>query len=94
MSWLQNARRRIMLLSGTGLAFAGTAALTVSALVQPAAAADAIPASRAAALLQATAGDKANEVEAVGEEAKLINAAMPFSNTPVVAARAFVLPAG
>ncbi len=94
MSWLQTARRRIMLLSGTGLAFAGTGALTVSALVQPAAAADAIPASRAAALLQATAGDKANEVEAVGEEAKLINAAMPFSNTPVVAARAFVLPAG
>ena len=94
MSWLQIAHKRGMLLSGTGLAVAGTAALTVSALVQPAAAADAIPAARAAALIQATAGDQANEVQAVGEEAKLINAAMPFSDAPVIAARAFVLPAG
>jgi spore germination cell wall hydrolase CwlJ-like protein len=94
MSWLQIARKRSMLLSGTGLAVAGTAALTVSALVQPAAAADAIPAARAAALIQATAGDQANAVAAVGEEAKLINAAMPFSDAPVIAARAFVLPAG
>jgi spore germination cell wall hydrolase CwlJ-like protein len=94
MSWLQIAHKRGMLLSGTGLAVAGTAALTMSALVQPAAAADAIPAARAAALIQATAGDQANEVQAVGEEAKLINAAMPFSDAPVIAARAFVLPAG
>ena len=95
MPWLQIARARGMLLSGTGLAVAGTAALTVSGLVQPAAAADGpIAAARAAALIQATAGDKANEVSAVGDEAKLINAAMPFSDAPVVAARAFVLPAG
>jgi spore germination cell wall hydrolase CwlJ-like protein len=94
MSWLQFARTRRMLLSGAGLAALGTAALTVSALVQPAAAADSIPATRAAALLQATAGSQANKVEAIGDEAKLINAAMPFSQAPVIAARAFVLPAG
>jgi spore germination cell wall hydrolase CwlJ-like protein len=96
MSWLQFARTRRMLLSGAGLAAAGTAALTVSTLVQPAAAADSmpIPAARAAALLQATAGSQASKVEAVGDRAKLINAAMPFSEAPVVAARAFVLPAG
>ena len=94
MSWLQITRQRGKLLSGAGLAVAGTAALTVSALVQPAVAADAIPAARAAALIQATAGAGANEVKAVGDEAKLINAAMPFSDAPVIAARAFVLPAG
>jgi spore germination cell wall hydrolase CwlJ-like protein len=94
MSWFHMAHKRGMLLLGAGLAIAGTAALTVSALVQPAVAADAIPAARAAALIQATAGARANEVEAVGHEAKLINAAMPFSDAPVIAARAFVLPAG
>jgi spore germination cell wall hydrolase CwlJ-like protein len=94
MSWLHFARTRRMLLSGAGLAAAGTAALTVSALVQPAAAADAIPTARAAALLRATSGSQADKVAAVGEKAKLINAAMPFSEAPVIAARAFVLPAG
>lgn len=96
MSWFQFARTRSLLLSGTGLAVAGTAALTVSAVVQPAAAADTmpIPAERAAALLQATAGSSADKVAAIGDRAKLINAAMPFSEAPVVAARAFVLPAG
>ena len=95
MTWLQVARKRSMLLSGSGLAMAGTAALTMSGLVQPAVAADnAISADRAVALIQATAGDKANEVKAVGAEAQVINAAMPFSDAPVIAARAFVLPAG
>ena len=96
MPWLQIARRRGMLLSGAGLAVAGTAALTVSGLVQPALASDTIELApaRAAALLEATAGNGANNVQAVGEQAQLINAAMPFSDAPVVAARSFVLPAG
>jgi spore germination cell wall hydrolase CwlJ-like protein len=85
-----------MLLSGAGLAFLGTAALTMSSLSQPAVASDSrpIPAAKAAALLQATTGDDANKVQAVGDQAKLINAALPFSDAPVLAARAFVLPAG
>lgn len=94
MSWLHLARRRGSLLSGVSLAVAGTAALTVSAVVEPAAAADSRPiaAARAAQLMQATAD--ADKVQAVGEQAKLINAALPFSQAPVIAARAFVLPAG
>ncbi len=95
MSWLPFARNRGLLFSGAGVAFAGGMALTVSTLVQPSAAdSRPIPASRAAALMQATAGNGADKVKAVGDEAKLINAAMPFSDAPVVAARAFVLPAG
>ena len=95
MSWLQFARKRLTFLSGAGLAIAGTAALTVSAVVQPASAADnwPIPAARAAQLLQATTGDQANQVAAIGDRAKLINAALPFSGSPIVAARGFVLPA-
>lgn len=96
MSWLHFARTRPMLLSGAGLAALGTATLTVSTFVEPAAAADSGPilSAQAAALVQATAGSQANKVEAMGEQAKIINAAMPFSDAPVIAARAFVMPAG
>ena len=96
MSWLDLARTRRMLLSGAGLALAGTCALTMSTLVQPASAADGRPlsAANAAALVRATTGAGAAEVAAVGEDARLINAALPFSEAPVIAARAFVLPAG
>lgn len=96
MTVLHLARTKGMLLSGAGLAFLGTAALTMSSLAQPAVASDSlpIPAAKAAALMQATTGDQANKVQAVGDQAKLINAALPFSNAPVMAARAFVLPTG
>ena len=89
------ARGRRLLFPGAGV-LAGVAALAGSTLVRPAAAADNRPlaAARAAALIQATTGDSANSVAAVGDDAKLINAALPFSDAPVVAARAFVLPAG
>ncbi|WP_118855731.1 cell wall hydrolase [Sphingomonas mesophila] len=53
-----------------------------------------IAAAQAAALVAATSGEKANEVRALGKDAQLINAAMPFSQTPVRAAGAFVIPAG
>jgi spore germination cell wall hydrolase CwlJ-like protein len=96
MSWLQFLRTRGSLLSGGVLAVLGTATLSVSALMQPAVAADSmpLPAGRAAALVQATSGDTAGNVSAIGDEAKLINAALPFSAAPVTAARAFILPAG
>ena len=89
------ARGRRLLFPGAGV-LAGVAALAGSTLVRPAAAADNRPlaAARAAALIQATTRDYANSVAAVGDDAKLINAALPFSDAPVVAARAFVLPAG
>ncbi len=88
MSWLHIAGRRRLLLSGAG-AIAAVAALAGSTLVPPAAAADNRPiaAARAAALIQATSGDAANKVQAIGDEAMLINAALPFIDAPVVAGR-------
>ncbi|HET9355964.1 MAG TPA: cell wall hydrolase [Sphingomicrobium sp.] len=49
--------------------------------------------AQAAVLLAATSGEKANEVRALGKNAELINAAMPFSAAPVRSAGAFVIPA-
>lgn len=50
-----------------------------------------IPPARAAALIQATTGDAAIEVTAVGDAAKLINASMPFVTGPIASARPFAL---
>ena len=47
--------------------------------------------ARAAALIGATTGDAALAVKAVGAEAQLINASMPFDATPVLAARPFAI---
>ena len=47
--------------------------------------------ARAAALIQATSGTAATQVKAIGEDARLINASMPFDSVPVKAAHAFVL---
>ena len=46
---------------------------------------------RAAALIEATSGDAAIAVTAVGEQAKLVNAAMPFASGPVAGAAPFDL---
>ena len=53
-----------------------------------------IPKARAAALIQATSGSAATEMRAVGEEAKVINAALPFANAPLHSAQRFVLSGG
>ena len=50
-----------------------------------------LPPARAAALIEATSGDAAVAVKAVGEEARLINAAMAFATGPVASARPFDL---
>jgi hypothetical protein len=47
--------------------------------------------SAAASLIAATSGEHLVENRAIGIQAKLINAAMPFSSTPVSAARPFDL---
>ncbi|HEX3423904.1 MAG TPA: cell wall hydrolase [Sphingomicrobium sp.] len=67
-------------------------ALLVSAR-QPASAAVTvmIPKARAAALIQATSGDSMTDMRAVGDEARLINAALPFANGPLHSAQRFVL---
>ena len=50
-----------------------------------------IPAADAAALIDMTSGEHLIQARAVGEEAKLINASMPFSSLPINAARPFDL---
>ena len=45
--------------------------------------------ARAASLVEATTGTGANDMQAVGERAKMINAALPFASGPVLAARPF-----
>lgn len=50
-----------------------------------------MPKARAAALIQATTGAAATEMEAVGEQAKVINAALPFAGGPVRSATPFAI---
>jgi spore germination cell wall hydrolase CwlJ-like protein len=81
---------------GTAAAsFAATVAVAVTGVVlfqsrEPANAATiAIPAARAAALIQATSGAASTEMQAVGEQAQMINARLPFANGPLQAAAPF-----
>jgi len=48
-----------------------------------------LPAAGVAALIEATSGPAAIEIKAVGDEARLINAAVPFASGPVASARPF-----
>jgi hypothetical protein len=50
-----------------------------------------IPATEAASLIAATSGDQLVSNRAIGDQAKLINASMPFSHAPILAARPFDL---
>jgi spore germination cell wall hydrolase CwlJ-like protein len=52
-----------------------------------------VPVAKASALVEATAGERPGDVRAIGEDAKLINAAMPFNSGPILAANRFVIPA-
>ena len=63
--------------------------------VQPTAAAAVtrtlIASAEAASLIEATTGEQLLKARAIGDEAKLVNAAMPFSSAPLLAARPFDL---
>ena len=48
-----------------------------------------LPPARAAALIQATSGDESIQMRAVGDQAKVINAALPFAGGPLLSARPF-----
>ena len=48
-----------------------------------------IPPAEAAALIRATSGEATYAMRAVGEDAKLLNAALPFSHAPLHSARPF-----
>jgi spore germination cell wall hydrolase CwlJ-like protein len=69
-------------LGGTTLRVQPTQAASATTLIAPA---------DAAALIDATSGEHLVQARAVGDEAKLINASMPFSSLPVTAARPFDL---
>lgn len=69
---------------GTTLRVEPTEASTAAGMIAP---------SAAASLIAATSGEHLVENRAIGMDAKLINAAMPFSSAPVMAARPFDLSA-
>ena len=69
-------------LGGTTLRVQPTHAASATILIAPA---------DAAALIDATSGEHLVQARAVGDQAKLINASMPFSSLPVTAARPFDL---
>ncbi|HWI77101.1 MAG TPA: cell wall hydrolase [Sphingomicrobium sp.] len=89
--------RRRGIFATAGVAGAAVAASAIGAWIVvsgPAAATpdlSPIPPTRAAALVDATSGPSSEQLRAVGDEAKLINAALPFSQAPVAAARPFYL---
>ncbi|HEY6661955.1 MAG TPA: cell wall hydrolase [Sphingomicrobium sp.] len=78
-----------------GALLALAAALAIAVSVLPNRGADAatlnvkISAATAAQLINATSGAEANSFQAVGDQAKLINAALPFAGGPLHAARPF-----
>lgn len=51
----------------------------------------AITPTRAAALVEATTGAEANQMQAIGDQAKLINASLPFTSGPLAMARPFAI---
>ena len=69
-------------LGGTTLKVDRSDASTASTIIPPAA---------AASLIAATSGDELVHNRAVGDQAKLINASMPFSSAPITSARPFDL---
>jgi spore germination cell wall hydrolase CwlJ-like protein len=84
-----NARIALSLL-GLALFTAMVLAIALLSARDPAKAASVtIPLSRANALIRATTGEEANQLQAIGEQAKVINAALPFANGPLNAARPF-----
>ncbi len=71
-----------VVVGGTTLRVEPTAASTATVMIAPAA---------VASLIAATSGEHLIETRAIGVDAKLINASIPFSSTPVTGARPFDL---
>jgi hypothetical protein len=65
-------------------------AIALLSIREPASAASiTIPLTRAAVLIRATSGSAATDMRAVGDQAKVLNAALPFDASPLRAARPF-----
>ena len=84
-------RNLAMSLGGAAAIVAVTIAAALLTTRQPAAASITIPLGRANALVEATSGEKATEMQAVGEQAKVINASLPFDGGPLHSARPFAV---
>ncbi|MFC7535882.1 cell wall hydrolase [Sphingomonas sp. GCM10030256] len=81
-------------LLAAALSYAATLSSDALAPRGQSAAAQAIAPVQAAALIEATAGSAATAVQATGDDALKINAALPFSAAPLKAARPFETPTG
>ncbi len=74
---------------------AGAAFLAVLPAREPAGAVTiALPKARPASLVEATSGSALTDMRAVGDQAKIINAALPFANAPLHAAERFAFAGG
>jgi spore germination cell wall hydrolase CwlJ-like protein len=95
MTFRWNPFTNRMAASAAGVAAALVIAVSASAgwifSSSPAAADDSvtIPLAKAAVLVDATSGAASEQMQATGEQAKIINASLPFSNGPVASARPF-----
>jgi len=84
--------KRAAVLGGTAVVLVASAASMLG--FSSASAGDAavpVMAINTSQLVQATSGENRADLQAVGDEAKLINAALPFSRGPVASARPFVV---
>jgi len=85
-----NARMAVSLASVVAVS-AAVLGIALFPAREPAAASVTIPLTRANALVEATTGAKANEMQAVGDQAKLLNAALPFDGGPLHSAQPFAI---
>jgi hypothetical protein len=87
---LGTARARLLSLAALVAMLMAAIAIAFLPAREPANAASVtVPLSRASALIQATSGDQANAMQAVGDQAKVFNAALPFDGGPLHSARPF-----
>jgi spore germination cell wall hydrolase CwlJ-like protein len=92
--WAMSRRAKRTVAAFLSIAALAACAATLFPLSQPALSATVtvqIPPAKAAALVQATSGAAATQMEAVGDQAKVINAALPFSTDALHTARPFDL---
>ena len=89
---IRSARARLLSLATLAAMLAAAVAIAILTPREPAIAASVtIPLTRASALIQATSGDQANAMQAVGDQAKILNAALPFDGGPLHSARPFAV---
>ena len=70
---------------------AGVLSFRAPATAEPEPAQASVTLTKARALVAATTGEAAAQVSAIGDQAKVINASLPFSSAPLLAARPFAV---